>query len=210
MLDSTVAMLKVLFALLLFFQDTPVAITSPQSGETLHGQVNITGSMNVPEFVSAELAFAYASDPTSTWFTIQTFSSPLPAGEGAGVRDLLAAWDTTVLTDGDYSLRLRVNLQNGQTLETVIKDLKILNDVPTPTATLTSTPEPEDTPVPTLPTATDVPAPVLLTYPTPTPLPANPATLTTPSIYSNFARGTAITLVLFFLIGLILRLRRTT
>lgn len=203
MLDSTVAMLRFFVALLILFQDTPVAITSPQSGETLRGQVNIMGSMNVPDFASAELAFAYASGPTATWFTIQTFSSPMPDS-------MLAVWDTTIVTDGDYLLRLRVQLQNGLVEEALVKDLKILNDVPTPTATLTPTSEPEDTPVPTFPTPTDIPAPVLLTYPTPTPLPANPATLTTPSIYSNFGLGTLVTLILFVLVGLILRLRRTT
>ncbi|MEW6404853.1 MAG: hypothetical protein AB1649_23910 [Chloroflexota bacterium] len=184
-----------------------MAITSPQTGETLRGQVNITGNVNVLNFASAEIAFAYASDPTSTWFTIQTFSSPLPAGEGTGVRGALAVWDTTALTDGDYTLRLRVTLQDGSVQEALVTNLKIRNDLPIATATVTATPTPEDIQEPALPTPTTVPALVLQTYPTPTALPVNPATLTTPSIYSNLARGTGITLLLFALIGLILRLR---
>ena len=207
MLDLTVAMLKLLLAILLFFQDSPAAIASPKSGETLRGQVNITGNINITGFGSAELAFAYASDPTSTWFTIQTFSSPPATGEAGELSDVLVAWDTTMLTDGEYTLRLRVNLQDGSVQEVLVTDLEISNDVPT--ATLTSTLEPEATLVPPLPTATVAPAAALPTYPTPTSLPVNPATLANQSIYSNFARGTAATLILFFLVAIILRLRRS-
>jgi hypothetical protein len=199
-------MLKLLFALFLLFQDSPVALITPQDGETLRGQVNITGNINVTNFASAELAFAYASDPTSTWFTIQTFSSPLPAPEGEGVTGVLAVWDTTTLTDGSYILRLRVTLQDGSVQEVLVSGLGIRNDMPTATATPTLTPE--FTPEPALPTWTPQPAPVVLAYPTPTPLPVNPATLTTSSIYSNAVRGTVAALGLFLLFGLILRLRR--
>ena len=55
----------------------PVAITSPAPGEVLRGQVTIIGTTDVPSFVSAQLDFAYASNPTDTWFTIQTFSQPV-------------------------------------------------------------------------------------------------------------------------------------
>jgi hypothetical protein len=202
MLDLMVAMLKVLLAivLLLFLQDSPPGITSPQPGETLRGQVNISGGMNVTNFSSAELAFAYASDPTSTWFTIQTFSSPVfdPG---------LAVWDTTVLTDGNYALRLRVNQTDGSSQEILVTDLHIRNDAPA--STDTPIPEPVSTLAPSLPTSTVAPVTVSPSYPTPTPLPGNPASLLTSSIYSNFARGTALTLILFFIVGILLRLRRS-
>ena len=62
--------LPVLFHLIAA-QDSPaVAITSPASNDVLRGQVNIIGSTNAPDFVSAQLDFAYASDSTGTWFPI--------------------------------------------------------------------------------------------------------------------------------------------
>lgn len=210
MLDLTVAMIQSIMALLiLIFQEAPITVASPKSGETLRGQVNILGNMNVTNFASAELSFAYVSDPTSTWFTIQTFSSPLPVGAGEGTKDVLAVWDTTTLTDGDYSLRLQVNLQDGSFQEFLVKDLKILNDVPVPTDTPTPTSQPASVTETPLPTVTSAPATARPIFPTPTPLPVNPASLTTPFIYSTLGRGALITLVLFFMMGAFFRLRRS-
>jgi hypothetical protein len=212
MLDLTVAMFQFLLALMmLIFQETPTAITSPKSGEILRGQVNIAGNMNVTNFASAELSFAYASDPTSTWFTIQTFSTPLTSGEGQGVGDVIAYWDTTTLTDDDYRLRLRVNLQDGSFQEFLVTDLKIRNDVPvaTETPTLTPTSEPEFALETPLPTSTPVPVPTRPVFPTPTSLPVNPASLTTHAINLTFGRGALLALAVFFVFGLFLRLRRS-
>ena len=103
----------------------PVAITSPMPDEVLRGQVSIMGKVDVPSFVSAQLDFAYASNPTNTWFTIQAFSQP-------PVDSTLATWDTTSITDGDYILRLQVNLEDGTSQEVTVP-VKIGNDaLPTP------------------------------------------------------------------------------
>ncbi|MBK8419669.1 MAG: hypothetical protein IPL17_12695 [Anaerolineales bacterium] len=48
-------------------------------------------------------------------------------------------WDTTLLTDGDYTLRLRVYFQDGASQDILIQDLKLRNDVPLPTETPTAT-----------------------------------------------------------------------
>src|SRR5262245_26556818 len=112
---------------------TPVAITSPAPDEILRGQVAIMGKVDTPGFVSAQLDFAYASDSTNTWFTIQSFSQPI-------TDPTLATWDTTSITDGDYVLRLHVNLQDGTAQEATVP-IKIGNDfVPTATPAPTSTP----------------------------------------------------------------------
>ncbi len=210
MLDLTVAMIQFLLALMmLIFQETSIDITSPKSGEILRGQINITGNMNVTNFASAELSFAYTSDPTSTWFTIQTFSSPLPSGAEEGVKDVLSVWDTTTLSDDDYRLRLRVNLQDGSFQEFLVTDLKIRNDIPVATVTPTPTLQPESASETPLPTSTPVPAATRPVFPTPTPLPVNPASLTTPAINLTFGRGALLALTLFFVFGLFLRLRRS-
>jgi hypothetical protein len=180
---------------------TQIAINSPAPDEILRNQVTVTGKVDVPSFVSAQLDFAYAPNPTNTWFTIQTFSQPF-------TDSTLAVWDTTSITDGDYVLRLRVSFEDG-TFQEVTVPIKIGNDVlPTPTFEPTITPEPESVLIPTSfllaasPTPTDVPRP------TPTALPANPASLGKNQIYASLGRGALVILGLFALAGIIIRVRR--
>jgi hypothetical protein len=179
----------------------PVAITSPAPDEVLRGPIMITGKVDVPGFVSAQLDFAYASDPTNTWFTIQTFTQP-------PVDSTLATWDTTSITDGDYVLRLRVNLADG-TAQEVTVPIRIGNDaLPTPTVEPTATPQPDVVLIPTpfllgaSPTPTEVPRP------TPTALPTNPVALGQTQIYASLGRGALVILGLFALAGMIIRVRR--
>ena len=206
MLNLPIVMFQYLlsFSLILFAQTAELSISSPQAGQILRGQVEITGNLDLPNFSSAELAFGYsASDPAdrSAWFIIQTFPQPV---KGSAI----AVWDTSALTDGDYTLRLRVFFQDGTSQDILISDLKVRNDVPlptnTPTATQTATPL-ITTP---LPTSTRLPDATTLTFSSPVPLPANPASLTVPSLYSTFGRGALIVFVLFVIFSLLLRLRR--
>jgi hypothetical protein len=179
----------------------PIAITSPGPDEVLRGQVTVTGKVDVPSFVSTQLDFAYASNPTNTWFNIQRFSQPL-------TDSTLATWDTTSITDGDYVLRLRVNFEDGTSQEVTVP-VKIGNGLlPTATPEPTSTPEPDTVLIPTpfllaaSPTPSDVP------LPTPTPLPSNPVSLGQNQIYASLARGALVILGLFALAGIIIRVRR--
>jgi hypothetical protein len=211
MLNLPIAMFNHLLFSLVFFiaQTADISITSPKTGDTLRGQVEIVGNMNVPNFASAELAFSYASNPADrfAWFTIQTFPQPV-------TNPTLATWDTTTVTDGDYVLHLRVFLQDGSTQDVVVSDLKIRNDLPPATVTPTATESPDSVTLNPIsissPVATaDVQlATAMPTFPSLTPLPENPASVTSTSIYSNFARGGLITLVLFAFFSLILRLRK--
>lgn len=182
---------------------TTIRITAPASGDVLQGLVNVTGTSAADGFFASELSFAYASDPTSTWFLI--YSTDQPVTEG-----LLAAWDTHLVTDGDYDLRLRVTLQDGTILETLVTGLRVRNQTPTETATLapTFTPGPADTPVPSPLPPTPMPAPTATHYPTPTPLPPNPAAVTPTEIYSFLGRGILLALLTFVVVGIFLRLRR--
>jgi hypothetical protein len=188
--------------LLIAAQDaTPIAITSPAPDEVLRGQVTITGRVDIVSFVSAQLQFAYASNPTDTWFTIETFSQPI-------VDAALAVWDTTSITDGDYLLRLRVNLEDGTSQEATVP-IKIGNDaLPTPTAEPTSTPEADVALIPTPFLLAASPTPTEVPRSTPTALPANPASLEGNEIYASLGRGALVILGLFALAGLIIRVRR--
>ncbi|MBI3169409.1 MAG: hypothetical protein HYZ22_13075 [Chloroflexi bacterium] len=208
MLNLPIAMLKLFLILALFFQNAAPSITSPQNGETLRGQVQIQGRMDIPNFASAELAFTFAasaSDPAASWFPIQTFSQPVtdPA---------FATWDTTAVTDGDYALRLRVFLQDGTSQDVLVNDLRIRNNEPLPTATITPTEAVFNfQPLNETPGAPggQTPTPAIA-YLTSTPLPANPASLTTSSIFTIFWQSALLVLVLFAFFSLILRLRKDT
>jgi hypothetical protein len=169
--------------------------------ELLRGEVTVTGKIDVPTFQSAQLEFAYASNPTNTWFTIQAFSQPV-------AESTLAVWDTTSITDGDYVLRLRLTFEDG-TLQEVTVPIKIGNDVlPTPTPEPTATPEPETALIPTPFLLAASPTPTKEPRPTPTALPSNPVALGQNQIYASLGRGALVILGLFALAGLIVRVRR--
>jgi len=167
-----------------------LSVQSPAAGQAVQGSVSIEGRSAVPGFVSAELAFAYTGDPTGTWFLIAEASQPVQNG-------VLAQWDTGAITDGDYDLRLRVVLQNGNHMETLVRGLRVRNYTPVET----------DTPTPVTPTLTQVPGetpvvtPTREIRPTPTPLPLNPAELTSRDILGSPGKGVLAIVGLFALLG---------
>jgi hypothetical protein len=195
--------LFLLVVLLVAAQDSPpLAITSPAAEELLRGQVAITGRLDVPVFTTARLEFAYATNPTDTWFLIQTFSQP-PADS------TLATWDTTSITDGSYLLRLQVTFEDG-TLQEVIVPVQIGNDaLPTATPEPSPTPEPESALLPTPFLLAASPTPTEARRATPTALPPNPVSLEQGEVYRSLGRGALVILGLFALAGLLIRTRRT-
>ncbi|MCI0826167.1 MAG: hypothetical protein J4N73_00120 [Chloroflexi bacterium] len=112
-------------------------ITDPGEGQSVTGIVTVFGTASHPAFESFELAFSFDPDPTDTWF---------PIGEALSTTVLdgrLAIWDTTGVTDGNYRLRLRVNVEGFAPFEDVIKGIRIRNYTPTeppPPETLTARP----------------------------------------------------------------------
>ncbi|MBI5294829.1 MAG: hypothetical protein HY869_05090 [Chloroflexi bacterium] len=203
------------FLLIFALQQGAPAISAPLAGETLSGQVVITGTVDAPNFASAELAFAFASDPTGTWFRLEAFTQPVQ-------ESALAAWDTTQISDGEYSLRLRVYSQDGSFQDFTVTGLMVRNAAVPATATPTLAPMLE--PTVALPTATEppivvvtvgdepqstaTPVPVSPSGPTPQPLPANPAAISVEEINFYLIRGALLALALVVVIGIFLRLRR--
>lgn len=185
------------------FAQSLVTITSPTPNQTMTGMVTISGTSEVDGFVSAELSFSYAGDITGTWFLIAVVQ---PITDG-----VLATWDTTTITDGDYNLRLRVTLTDGTYLDFLVSDLLIRNYTPTDTPIPTSTIPPTITPI--LPTPTITPSPTATTTPTSTPLPTptalpeNPAILPSTEILTSIVYGGLSATILFLLLALYLRLR---
>ena len=173
-----------------------LSIRSPEPGQALQGSVNILGNTAVPGFISAELAFAYASsanNPAKTWFLIIEMDQPVSDGT-------LAQWDTNTITDGNYDLRLRVKRQDGSQDEAIVSGVRVRNYTPVET----------DTPTPVTPTATTVPGntpvpsstPTSPAKPTPTPLPTNPAEITSADVSASLGKGALAILGLFALMGI--------
>lgn len=208
MLDLSVHFMKIrillpLVLLLVAAQDSPpIAITSPAPGEAVRAEVTITGTTDISGFTSSQLDFSYASNPTDTWFALQTSTQPV-------VDSPLATWDTTLISDGDYVIRLRVFVEDG-TFQEVIVPVKVQNDTPilTPTPVVPPTPDKLEVQLPTpflvaaSPTLTSTPRP------TPTPLPSNAVSVNQTAIYISLGRGALVILGLFAFVGIILRFRR--
>lgn len=146
-------------------QGARAAITAPENGATVRGEVRISGVAVHPDFQRYELYFAPWPPPPSDqgWIFIgEAHFNPQPGG-------LLGLWDTRGLADGPYALRLRVVRRDGNYIDSQVIRVEVANTVPTPTPTPTETPTPRATPTP-VPTPT--PAIVALPpIPTPTPVP---------------------------------------
>ena len=179
---------------------TPV-ITAPTAGQVLHGPAAITGLTDVPNFSSADVSFAYASDTTNTWFSISATTQPI-------TNDVLASWDTTAISDGDYILRLRVTLQDG-TFQDVTVPVEVRNYTSLATPTLTATPTQLALQLPTPILVAASATPTLVPFPTPTKLPPNAAELTQSQIYASLERGALAIFGIFIIFGILLRLRRS-
>jgi hypothetical protein len=169
-------------------------ILSPRPGDVLHGVMIIVGNTSVDGFDTAEISFTYTNDPTGTWFLIASNSLPVE-------NDRLAAWDTTVITDGDYILRLEVLLKDGSSRKTEVQDLHIRNytSLDYPTAISTNS---QAGSMSNLMKATP--------YPTPTSLPRNPAALSQGDIFSSIFYGILAAILAFIMFSIYLWLRRRT
>ncbi len=166
----------------------PLVVVAPQEGEALQGVVDII--IEVPRgspMAEAALYFGYAQDSSGMRFPIWEATSPR-GGEP------LTRWDTTTISDGDYTLYLIIRLENGTQLQATIPGLRVRNYTPieTATPTLTLTPLPGETQQPPTPTATVIP-------PTATPLPQNPAALPLPDLLHTVKIGGLSVLSLFIL-----------
>ena len=175
-------------------------ISYPVQGQNVQANVVITGSTDIQGFVSYSVDFTYEGDPTHVWFGIQSGSQNVIAGA-------LARWDTHLITDGDYRLRLRVITSTGDVQRYIVDNIRVRNytaaDTPTaqpsPTATLTPSPTATRT---ARPTATSTP------FATPTRLPANPIEITSGTIQGSVERGVLAAVLLFGIFGILILLRR--
>ncbi|MBN1179307.1 MAG: PBP1A family penicillin-binding protein [Anaerolineae bacterium] len=141
-----------------------VHISQPASGATVDGQVTVVGTVELPNFNHYDVEFGVGGNPQGMGWV----SGP----HLAQVRDgVLATWDTSHLSPGLYTLRIKAWDNEGHTAVAEVQCY-----VATSTATPTLTPLPTDTPTPTLPPTeapTDTPTPTLPPTDTPAPPPTD-------------------------------------
>jgi len=166
-------------------------VDSPKEGDVLQGIVEIIGSTTANGFQSSEIVFAFQGSEPMTWFLIQQSTEPVQDG-------VLAQWDTTVISDGDYQLRVIVNLINGQKEEVRIKGLRVRNYTAVETNTaisLSSLSAPITSTVEVKDTASVSPTLEFRKSP-------NPAHIGGDRLLASVVAGALVVTVLFLLIGL--------
>ncbi|MGC8836975.1 MAG: hypothetical protein ACP5UM_01045 [Anaerolineae bacterium] len=197
-------------------QGTVAVITSPKDNAILRGRVVITGSADDPNFWKYEVH--YAREPVAeNWVLIGTVH------EQPVLNGVLETWDTTLVPDGAYSLRLRVVRRDGNYDEWYVRGLSVANAQPTetPTPVVEATPTPTITPTPLPPTPTVVieqpvvPTPTPRPTPTPGPLLPPPEQASSPAAAFNpaklggaFCYGALLAVGAFVAIGVLALVRK--
>jgi hypothetical protein len=196
-------------------QGAEAVITSPRDRAVVRDKVSIQGTATHPEFWKYEVAYGPEPNPSDQWILIGVVH------ETQVVENVLEIWDTTLLPDGNYSLRLRVVRRDGNYQEYFARQISVANTQPTDTPTPEVTPTPTDTPTPLPPTPTIIIELPVLPSTTPLPLPTfeqviKPTPTSAPSFFNinvpdlggAFCWGAGAAAFLFLLVGLLALLRR--
>jgi len=188
-------------------------ITSPRDRAAVRGQVPIEGSAAHDQFQKYELHYGPEPNPGDQWTPVGGSPFGVPVIQGR-----LALWDTTLIPDGLYSLRLRIVRLDGNYDEYFVRGIQVSNTFPTDTPMPAASPtasRPTDTPAPTLTVIIAVPTIVSPTpKPTNTPLPTalptdtpQPSDMPFQSVSDAACWGVGATLAVFAGIGLLFGLK---
>jgi hypothetical protein len=130
--------------------DGDVAILSPKPGEGIKGRVVVSGYIKVSNYTGYEMDFSDEGNAAPGWY-------PIISGTKLADDGVLGIWDTTGISDGNYSLRLVVTLKDGSTSTQTITGLRVRNystmETSTPGKELQVTIVPTIQPTSLLPTA---------------------------------------------------------
>jgi hypothetical protein len=149
-------------------------ITNPPSNAIVRGAVQITGSADHPAFQFYIIEFSPEPVSGNQWQIIGNIH------ETPVINGVLENWDTTLIPDGSYTLRLRVVRLDGNYTEFFSQQVVVGNALPQPTDTPASTPTlqpliPTVTPTDLPPTPTIVIEQPIVETPTPRPVPTTPS-----------------------------------
>ena len=180
-------------------------ISSPENNAVVRGTVPIVGTAVDTNFWKYEVY--YSTQGTDHWFMVGSVHEVQVAN------GLLETWETSIVPDGTYTLRLRLVNRTGNYQEVFATGILVANAAPT------DTPEPTQTP---MPTATQTPAatPTFiiptspLAQPTATPTLARPTRSALPDVLAvnswrqSFCLGAQLMAVMLVAIAVIFVLRR--
>jgi hypothetical protein len=189
-------------------------ITSPRDRAQVRGLVPIEGSATHPQFQKYEIHYGPEPNPANQWTPVAGSPFGVPVVQGR-----LGLWDTTIIPDGIYTLRLRVVRLDGNYDEYMVHGIQVLNSQPTETPTPEASPTPEaptNTPEPTVTVVIGVPTVASPTArPSSTPMPtALPSETPEPRVDLPFQNvsdaacwGAGATVAVFVGIGLFFALK---
>ena len=107
-----------------------IGIQSPLPGNVVAGSVPIFGSALHTQFLQYQLDFSGVPNPQEVWIPIAIAQTPVLNG-------ILGFWNTTLIPDGLYQVRLSVVLRDGITLSTFVGNIRVQNRIATPVPTST-------------------------------------------------------------------------
>ncbi len=141
-------------------QTTPATPTNPNAVITwpppvyvLKGQFAIRGTANLPNMTNYFIEFRPINDDLSPQIGGDIWFPAILPSQAAVQDGVLGTWDTTLITDGLYQLRLTINVSGGTPVFVIVSPLRVENTPPPFAATATPFP----TIAPLLPTATLIP-----------------------------------------------------
>lgn len=94
-----------------------IELTFPEPGDEIKGVIELTGTVNIPNF--GFYKYEVAPNGSDTWATIA-------AGRAVVNEGSLGRWDTTALTPGDYQLRLVVVDNQGTVLSPCVVPVQVV------------------------------------------------------------------------------------
>ncbi|MBM4432335.1 MAG: hypothetical protein FJ026_18600 [Chloroflexi bacterium] len=188
-------------------QAATAKIVSPGDNAVVRGTVPIVGTAVDPAFWKYEVHYGPEPNPLDRW-TLIGIVHENQVGDG-----LLETWDTGIIPDGTYTLRLRVVNRTGNYQEVFARGVLVANAAPT------NTPEPTQTATPTA-TITPAATPTFmiptspLAQPTATPTLARPTRSALPGVLDvsawrqSLCLGAELMAILLVVLALIFLLRR--
>jgi hypothetical protein len=160
-------------------------ITSPAEGQTLTGLVTVAGSVDHPDFARWELAYGPDPNPNDAW-------QPFAGGDTPILNGTIGTWNTGIVADGQYALRLRVIRKDSNYDEAFVHGLRVSNSAPvgTPTSIPPAATFPAEQPTFTAGEAAQPAATIMVEQP-PTSVPEAPVARTSQSQANTAARRSA-------------------
>jgi hypothetical protein len=105
-------------------------ISWPPPVYVLRGEFEIRGSVNLPSLSNYYIEYRpYNADLTTAADSDLWFPVSLPSNS-AVQNDVLATWDTTVIPDGVYELRLTVNTAGNTPILAYVRPIRVENEPP--------------------------------------------------------------------------------